>query len=91
MPGGRGYDQVMATLYLPMTEAVINHWKANNNAYPQKFILSPAQHKAYIESRRAGIGGPDADGSVHSGVPVEISEDTPGVLIAIDGTEISLS
>jgi hypothetical protein len=23
----------MASLYLSMTEAVINHWKANNNAY----------------------------------------------------------
>lgn len=81
----------MASLYLPMTEAVINHWKANGNAYPRKFILSPAQHAVYAEFRRNGIGGPKADVHDHMGVPVEISENTPGVMIAADGSEVSLS
>jgi hypothetical protein len=34
----------MASLFLSMTEAVMNHWKANDNAYPKKFILTPEQH-----------------------------------------------
>jgi hypothetical protein len=80
----------MARLYLSMTEGVINHWKANNNAYPQKFILTPAQHKEYAETRRTGIGGPKTDCSVHMGVPIEISEGTPGVMVAADGAEVSL-
>lgn len=81
----------MARLYLLMTEGVINHWKANNNAYPQKFILNPAQHADYAESRRQGIGGPKSNVHEHMGVPVEISESTPGVMIALDGTETTLT
>lgn len=80
----------MATLYLSMTDALIKHWKAHGNAYPQKVILSPAQHHEYVESRRGGIGGPNIDGGVHMAVPVEIAEGTPGVMIAADGTEVSL-
>jgi len=30
------------------------------------------------------------DGSIHMGVPVEIAEGTPGVMVNADGTEISL-
>jgi len=81
----------MATLYLTMTEAVINHWKANNNAYPKKFILTPDQHRGYVESRRAGIGGAKANVADHMGVPVEVADNTPGVMIAADGSELSLS
>lgn len=80
----------MATLFLPMTDALLKHWRANGNAYPQKFILTPAQHREYVETRRTGIGGPTVDGSVHMGVPIEISEGTPGVMVNADGTEVSL-
>ena len=80
----------MATLYLPMTDAVIKHWRANGNAYPQKFILTQAQHREYVETRRTGIGGPNIDGRVHMGVPIEIAEGTPGVMVSADGTEVSL-
>jgi hypothetical protein len=31
----------MASLYLSMTKAVLNHWKAHGNADPKKFILTP--------------------------------------------------
>jgi hypothetical protein len=37
-----------------------------------------------------GIGGPNIDGRVHMGVPVEISEGTPGVMVSADGNEVSL-
>lgn len=80
----------MANLYLSMTDALIKHWKANGNAYPRKFILTPAQHKEYVESRRLGIGAHNVDSSVHMDVPVEIAEGTPGVMVAADGTEVSL-
>lgn len=32
----------------------MDHWKANDNAYPKKFILTPEQYDGYVESRRAG-------------------------------------
>jgi len=75
--GTRRYDRPLATLYLPMTDALIKHWRANGNAYPQKFILTPAQHKEHVEARRTGIGGPNIDGSVQMGVPIEISKGHP--------------
>ncbi len=37
-----------------------------------------------------GIGGHNVDGSLHMDVPVEISEGTPGAMVAVDGTEVSL-
>ena len=80
----------MANLYLSMTDALIRHWKVNGNASPRKFIFTPAQHKEYVESRRLGLGGHNVDGSVHMDVPVEISEGTPGVMVAVGGTEVSL-
>lgn len=80
----------MVNLFLPMTEAVIAHWKANNNAYPKKFILTPHQHHAYAESRRAGIGGAKTNIAEHMGVPVEVSDSTPGVMVASDGSEVTL-
>lgn len=80
----------MASLYLSMTEAVINHWKANCNAYPQKFVLSPAQYEGYARTRRNGIGGAKANINEHMGIPVEVAEGTPGVMVAADGSEVSL-
>ena len=80
----------MVNLFLPMTEAVIAHWKANDNAYPKKFILTPEQHKGYVDARRAGIGGPKANVAEHMGVPVEVSDSTPGVMVASDGSEVTL-
>lgn len=80
----------MVNLFLPMTEAVIAHWKANDNAYPKKFILTPDQHHAYAESRRAGIGGAKSNVNEHMGVPVEVSDGTPGVMVAANGTEVTL-
>lgn len=79
----------MANLYLSMADALIKHWKANGNASPRKFIYTPAQRKGYVESRRLGIGGHNVDGSIHMDVAVEISERTPGVMVAVDGTEVS--
>ena len=78
----------MANLFSSMTDAVMCHWKANNNAYPQKFVLSPTQHISYVESRRSGIGGPNV--GEHMGVPIEVVEGGPGVMVAANGAEVSL-
>ena len=78
----------MATLL--MTDALIEHQRANGNANPQKFILTPAQHKEYVESRRTDICGSNVNCAVDMDVPVEIAEGTPGVMINADGTEVSL-
>ena len=81
----------MATLYLSMADAVIKHWRANSNAYPKKFILTPAQHQEFVNSRRMGKeAGVVIDGTSFMGVSIEQSETTPGVLVAIDDAEISL-
>lgn len=80
----------MVNLFLPMTKAVIAHWKANDNAYPKKFILTPEQHSGYVDARRAGIGGPKANVAEHMGVPIEVSDSTPGVMVALDGSEVTL-
>ena len=64
--------------------------EGHDNAYPKKFILMPEQHGGYVESRRAGTGGPKANVGEHLGVPVEVAEGTPGVMAAADGTEVTL-
>jgi len=83
----------MATLYLTMTEKLISHWRANNNAYPQKFVLSPALRDEYLQclrtmttNRAKTITAPDR----HMGVLIEVAENTPGVMVAADGTEVAL-
>ncbi|WP_256220288.1 MULTISPECIES: hypothetical protein [unclassified Variovorax] len=43
-----------------------------------------------MDSRRAGIGGAAADVTEHMGVPVEVAEGTPGVMVAVDGAKVSL-
>jgi hypothetical protein len=81
----------MATLYLTMTEKLSAHWRANNNAYPQKFVLTPAQRAEYDESRRLCHAPPESIGEPkHMGVLIEIDENTPGVMVAADGTEVAL-
>lgn len=83
-----GGTHAMPALFALMTEAVFNHWNANGDAYPEKFLLTPAQHRSYVASRQSGIGGPNL--GAHMGVPVEISSDTVGVVITAGGLAISL-
>ena len=60
-------------------------------AYSKKFVLTPAQRTKYDNSRRMCSAPPDTiDNPKHMGVPIEISGGTPGVMVAADGTEVSL-
>ncbi|RIX83169.1 hypothetical protein [Acidovorax cavernicola] len=83
----------MTTLYLQMTGKLIAHWKAYGNAYPQKFTLSPALRDEYLRclswmtnNRGKTVTMP----ATHMGVRIEVAEGSPGVMVAADGTEVSL-
>lgn len=83
----------MSTLYLNMTEKLSAHWRANGNAYPQKFVLSPALRDEYV--RCLGLladnkGKAPAMPAKHMGVPIEVSDASPGVMVAADGSEVAL-
>lgn len=83
----------MATLYLAMTEKLTSHWRANNNAYPQKFMLSPAQRDEYLQCLRTmttNQGKAITAAERHMGVLIEVAENTPGVMVAADGVEVAL-
>ena len=83
----------MTTLYLQMTDKLSAHWRAHNNVYPRKLVLSPAMRDECLKClswvtdacvRVATI--PEK----HMGVPIEIDEPSPGVMVALDGTEMAL-
>jgi hypothetical protein len=79
----------MASLYLSMSEKLSAHWKAHGNAYPRKFVLTPDQHEEYVRLLKA-CASSRADFKVHLGVPIEVAEGSPGVMISVDGTEVPL-
>jgi len=76
----------MTTLYLQITDQLSAHWRAHNNAYPRKFVLSPARKDEYVRCLNLITipGGRDMS------VPIEIDEASPGVMVAVDGTEVAL-
>lgn len=83
----------MTTLYLQMGEKLSEHWKAHGNAYPQKFVLSPPLRDEYLKNlswlaENRGIAPPLPE--KHMGVRIEVDEASPGVMVAIDGSEVPL-
>ncbi|WP_369659094.1 hypothetical protein [Variovorax sp. V15] len=82
----------MTTLYLQMTDKLIAHWKGNGNAYPKKFVLSPALRDEYVRCLNLMTipGDRDMSATKHMGVPIEIDEASPGVMVAADGAEVAL-
>ena len=93
-PAGTRHNSHMSNIYDSLTRAIADHWKAQENKYPQKVILTPAQLEALIALRRTGLrglgGGQLADESKFLGVPLEQNPATPGVLIAHDGSEVAI-
>jgi len=73
-----------------MTEKLSAHWKAHGNAYPRKFVVTPAQHDEYVRNLKI-CNSPQTNFMVHLGVPIEVDAGTPGVMIALDGKEIPLT
>jgi hypothetical protein len=84
----------MAHIYETLVAALRGHWKAHAEAYPQKFILSPAQHRELTEtvaSVRKGIAAAPADDPMKfMGARLEIQEGSPGLMVAVDGVETPL-
>ncbi|BEP54557.1 hypothetical protein GmRootV118_18010 [Variovorax sp. V118] len=60
-------------------------------AYSLKFVVTPAQRTRYDNSRRMRSAPPETiDNPKRMDVLIEISDSTPGVMVAADGTEVSL-
>ncbi|WP_418126061.1 hypothetical protein [Variovorax sp. 160MFSha2.1] len=78
-------------LYYDMSEKLSDHLRATR-AYPLKFVLSPLLHKDYLRDV-ALLGdsrGKKMDPANHMGVPIEISDDSRGFMVALDGKEVRL-
>ncbi|WP_286999687.1 MULTISPECIES: hypothetical protein [Comamonas] len=85
----------MSSLYESMTGALREHWKAHNNAYPQRFELTASAHAALVENRELVVttmnySNRSALGEDFLGVPIVVS-DAGNVMVAADGARVSLS
>ncbi|RIX77897.1 hypothetical protein [Acidovorax cavernicola] len=78
-------------LYYDMSEKLSDHLRATR-AYPEKFVLSPLLHEDYLRdvALLSHTLEKDLDPATHMGVPIEISDGSPGVMVASDGTEVWL-
>jgi hypothetical protein len=85
----------MAHIYDHLLAALKAHWKAHNNAYPQKFILSPADNEVLKDARgsinKAVTGKDFSTHATFMDVKIEVRDGSPGIVVAVDGTETPLS
>ena len=78
-------------LYMTMSEMLSDHL-STTGAYPEKFILSTLLHRQYLRDwalMRQKVRTP-IDPTNHMGVPIEISDITPSIMVASNGTEFAL-
>lgn len=85
----------MAHIYDKLLTAVKAHWKAHDNAYPQAFILSPADN-AVLRDARASINkavtGKDlADHTTFMDVKIEVRDGSPGEVVDKHGVSHPLA
>jgi hypothetical protein len=84
----------MSSIYDSVARVITDHWKAHQNKYPQKVVLTPEQFAALTTLRRTGRSGlgieKAADETKFLGVPLDQDPATPGLLIAHDGTEVAI-
>ena len=85
----------MSSLYDSMTSALREHWKAHDNAYPQRFELTASALDALVAHRT--LVNKTMNFSLSSefdkeflGVPVVVS-DAGNVMVAVDGTRVPLN
>lgn len=89
----------MATpLHFLIIERLREHWRAHDNKYPQRVLLTPAQHQQMNDWRHMSETG-ELDKAKHPkavagekfmGVLIEHDERTVGVMIDVNGVEIPL-
>lgn len=83
----------MSNIYDAITNALSAHWKAHENKYPQKLVLSTSQHADLMRRRtmtKTETEAAQVDPARFMGVTLEIDDADPGALIAVDGTKVAL-
>lgn len=85
----------MANIYDAMVSALREHWKAHDNAYPQRFELSQAEFTTLNETRKTVISTMNygfRPGWEHDflGVPVAVV-DAGNCLVDKDGNRVPLA
>ncbi len=87
----------MENIYDSMISAVREHWKANNNAYPQRFELTQSTLDGLLADRRLvnetmnyPLNLKNGYEKEFLGVSVAVSSEG-NALIALDGTRVPLN
>lgn len=85
-------DDKTLLLYYTMTEMFSDHRSARRGDYPEKFVLNPWQHNEYLRcvALLSQAVGKAIDPTSHMGVRIEVGANSPGVMVAADGSEVSL-
>lgn len=78
-------------LYMTMCEMFSDHLGATG-AYPEKFVLSTFLHRQYLRdwALMRQMVTTRIDPTNHMGVPIEISDITPSIMVASNGAEVAL-
>lgn len=67
------------------------HWKAHDNKYPQKIVMSPEQRSAFMRMRNVSRDpGHEIHDTHFMGVAIEEVTGVPGYLVAVDGGQVPL-
>ena len=85
----------MTDMYDTMVAALREHWKAHDNAYPQRFELTQSTWDALVEQRTLvnktmNFNQRTALGEDFLGVPMVVSNEG-NALVAVDGTRVPLN
>lgn len=87
----------MENIYDSMVSALRDHWKANANAYPQRFELTQATLDGLVSDRRLvnetmnfPLNQKVGYEKEFLGVPIQVSADG-NVLVALNGERVPLS
>ena len=89
------YQPSMAAVYRQVRNAIAAHWKAHQNAYPERIVLTNAQADALLHCQLygqvafPGIDAPRRD--LFSACPITIDDNDPGSIVAHDGTVTPLA
>ena len=85
----------MTSIYESMVSALREHWKANNNVYPQRFELLQATLDVLVKERTLvnstmNFNERSALGEDFLGVPITVSQDG-NAMVAADGSRVPLA
>lgn len=84
----------MSNPYTPMLQALQAHWKANANAYPQKFVLTDTALAALNTSRKLvneSIATKQSPGWEKNFMGVKLEVGPANVMVGADGIEVPIS